>query len=128
MPDSPLPSPGTACRALRWRGHAVQALISAASARSASSFIRTELWDALILRWRFASEVDDVGVRPHGHLDDVHLEAGALEHRERLLARREEELLPAAAGEPEADRDHLLRVGEGVARVQAALLRLHDER
>src|SRR5437870_2267278 len=30
MPESALPSPGTACRALRWSGHAVQARISSA--------------------------------------------------------------------------------------------------
>src|SRR3954470_11586266 len=98
MPDCALPSPGTACFALRWSGHAVHALISRASAWRASSFIGPNYGTRSWLRRRFPREIHHIGIRAAGHLDDVDDEPGALEHRERLFARREIEPLAASTG------------------------------
>src|SRR6266508_1217354 len=73
-------------------------------------------------------QIENIRIRPPRHLDHVHDESRALEHRERLLPRGEVEALAAPARESEAHRDQLLPVGERVAGVEAPLLRLHDER
>src|SRR5258706_88790 len=75
-----------------------------------------------------SAQIAHVGIWPARHLLDLDDESGALEHRERLLARREVEALVAAAREAEPDGHQLLRVGDRVPRIGSALLGLHDQR
>src|SRR5947208_2723908 len=129
IPDSPEPSPGTAWRALRWRGHAMHARISSATRPSSACCTRGGLWSRGRPDRSLSREVNDVRVGPPRHLLDLHDESGAREHREGLLSRRKEEALAAPAGPAEQrHRNDLLRVRHGVTRVGPALLRLDDER
>src|SRR5438552_17711690 len=96
-PDSPVPSPGTAWRALRWSGQARQARISAATAfRSigAASFTARDYGGrAAVLRWHFAccARRDGVGrdQRTHARLQSQELRQAWPADRPRSLSEAE---------------------------------------
>src|SRR5437867_2576157 len=96
-PDSPVPSPGTAWRALRWSGQARQARISAATAlRSigAASFTARDYGGrAAVLRWHFAccAHRDGVGrdQRTHARLQSRKRRQAWPADRPRSLSRAE---------------------------------------
>src|SRR5207302_931128 len=60
IPDSPEPSPGTAWRALRWRGHAMHARISSATRPSSACCTRGGLWSRGRPDRSLSREVNDV--------------------------------------------------------------------